>query len=388
MRVAYVSADPGVPVFGSKGCSVHVQEVTRSLLRSGADVEIHTVRVGGEPVEGLAGVQICELPFERTGSPVDIESRGKDINEVLLASLRERPRYDLVYERYSLWNTAGMEFAGKAGIPGVLEVNAPLVEEQAAHRILIDREGAEQSAAQVFEAASSVVAVSREIASYVERKGGDPERIHVLPNGVDPERFRPEGDARSDRRFTVGFVGSLKPWHDLATLASAFCILLRGHPEARLLVVGDGRERQSLEHLVESLGIASSVHFSGAVRPEEVPQWIREMDIGIAPYAKDAANYFSPLKILEYMACGLPVLGSNTGQIPELVEDGRFGLLYAAEDAISLAGAMSMLAGNARLRRQMGEAGRAAVEQRHSWDRVVASTLRLAGLAAASWDSN
>jgi len=281
-----------------------------------------------------------------------------------------------------------MEFARTAGIPGILEVNAPLVEEQAKHRVLIDREGAERTAARVFQAASSVVAVSRENAAHVEHEGGDPRSIHVQPNGVDPKRFCPQEDECSDRHFTVGFVGSLKPWHDLATLASAFCILLRGYPEARLLVVGDGRERQSLEHLVESLGIASSVHFSGAVRPDGVPQWMREMDIGIAPYAKDAANYFSPLKILEYMACGLPVLGSNTGQIPELVEDGRFGLLYAAEDAISLAGAMSMLAGNARLRRQMGEAGRAAVEQRHSWDRVVASTLRLAGLAAASWDSN
>lgn len=378
MRVAYVSADPGVPVFGSKGCSVHVQEVIRALLRKGAEVELHTVRTGGEAPEGLADVPVFQLPFDRRGEAAVIEQRAQAVNGELLASLEQQPGYDLVYERYSLWSTAAMEFARTRGLPGVLEVNAPLVDEQAAHRVLVDREGAERAATRVFGAASSVIAVSRDVAGYVERKGGAGARIHVLPNGVDPRRFHPDDSEHSDRPFTVGFVGTLKPWHDLTTLARAFSILLRTHPEARLLVVGDGPERERLEERVASLGAAHAVTLTGAVAPADVPGWIRRMDVGTATYARDAASYFSPLKILEYMASALPVLGSDTGQIPELVEDGHSGLLYGAEDADALAAAMATLADDPALRRKMGAAAREAVEQRHSWDTVVATTLRLA----------
>ncbi|MBW2292086.1 MAG: glycosyltransferase family 4 protein [Deltaproteobacteria bacterium] len=378
MRIAYVSADPGVPVFGCKGCSVHVQEVIRALQRTGAVVELHTVRTGGEAPADLAGVRVFEYPLDRSGDAANVERRARDIDESLFASMRSRPAYDLVYERYSLWSTAAMDFARKSGIPGVIEVNAPLIEEQATHRTLVDRGYAEQVATHVFEAASVVVAVSREVAAYVCTTGADPDRVHVLPNGVDPGRFHPRDEASVSGDFTVGFVGSLKPWHDLTTLAAAYLILRRYHPNSRLLVVGDGPERTRLEELLASEDAADSVIFSGAVQPIEVPTWMSRMDVGVAPYSQNAAKYFSPLKVLEYMAAGLPVLGSHTGQIPELVEDGRSGLLYYAEDAPALACAMLALADDPSLRLEMGRAGRDAVLQYHSWDGVVESTLRFA----------
>lgn len=378
MRIAYVSADPGVPVFGCKGCSVHVQEVIRALRRRGAEVELHTVRTGGEAPPDLADVPVFEVPFERIGKSEDIEGRAQDANELLLGTLRSRPAYDLVYERYSLWNTSAMDFARKSGVPGVLEANAPLVLEQAAHRTLVNRERAEQVARHVFQAASVVVAVSREVAAYVCETGGNREQVHVIPNGVDPTRFYPRSEFMSSAPFTVGFIGSLKPWHDLSTLAEAFVLLRSTHPESRLIVVGDGPERGALEKRLADADALGSVEFSGAVKPQDIPKWLREMDVGVAPYAKCAAKYFSPLKVLEYMAAEIPVLGSRTGQIPELVEDGRSGLLYEAEDARELARAMASLADSPQLRCKMGLAGRAAVILRHSWDGVVATTLRLA----------
>lgn len=383
MRVAYVSADPGVPVWGCKGCSVHVQEVIRALQRSGAEVELHTVRTGGAAPSDLSGVRVCEIPFNRKGKAAEIERRALNADGHVLASLESRPAYDIVYERYSLWSTAGMDFARKSGIAGVLEVNAPLVLEQAEHRTLVDRRLAQQIAGRVFRAASVIVAVSNEIAAYVRSLGADPDCVHVLPNGVDPVRFHPRTESPSSFEFTVGFVGSLKPWHDLMTLAAAYKILLQSHPKARLLVVGEGPERKRLEQVLSPLPDSGQVVFPGAVQPEDVPRWMREMDVGVAPYANDSARYFSPLKVLEYMAAGLPVLASRTGQIPSLVEDRHSGLLYPAEDAAALACGLANLADDPETRRRMGRAGRAAVLRRHTWEGVVASTLgfaRLSGL--------
>lgn len=375
MRIAYVTADPGVPVFGHKGCSVHVQEVIRALRRRAVHVELHAVRLGGDPPGDLADLDVHDIPFDRSGDPGLRERRARDVNPALLASLGGRPRYDLVYERYSLWGTAGVDFAHATGVPCILEVNAPLVDEQSEHRTLLDRRAAERVARHVFHAATLVLAVSRDVADHVLEHGVDPDRVVVQPNGVDPLRFsgakeRPKGDP-----FTVGFVGTLKPWHDVDTLIDAFAILHRSVPEARLLVVGDGPERSRLEKRIGAAGLAGATTFVGAVAPDEVPGWLERMHVGVAPYSRSEASYFSPLKVLEYMAAGLPVLGSSTGQIPFLIEDGHSGLLYAPGDAGSLADAMRTLCEDEALRRGMGRAGREAVAARHSWDRVVADSL-------------
>src|SRR5207245_2286466 len=128
MRIAYVCADPGVPVFGRKGCSVHVQEMLRALQGHGAGVDLFAARVDAAP----------------------------------------------------------------AGVPGLLEVNAPLIEEQAAYRGLRDAAGADRVAARAFRAASVLLAVSAEVAAWLERRGVARGRVHVIPNGVDAERFRPD----------------------------------------------------------------------------------------------------------------------------------------------------------------------------------------------------
>src|SRR5262249_53501867 len=139
-------------------------------------------------------------------------------NTNLRSALRCHGPFDLVYERYSLWSFAGMEYAHDLGIPGVLEVNAPLIDEHAEHRGLANRDVAECVAEEVFREATVLVAVSTEVANYLERYTGTSERVNVIPNGVNPNRFRP-GIAPScpwnDGKLCVGFVGNLRPWHGL-----------------------------------------------------------------------------------------------------------------------------------------------------------------------------
>ena len=134
MRIAYVSADPGVPVFGRKGCSVHVQEVLRALARRGAQIELFATSCAGPPGAGLEDVRLHCLAPPPKGDLACRERGCLATNEALGAALAAQAPFGLVYERYSLWSYAGMEYGH-----GVLEVNSPLIEEQAQYFALVDR---------------------------------------------------------------------------------------------------------------------------------------------------------------------------------------------------------------------------------------------------------
>src|SRR5262249_49364347 len=155
------------------------------------------------------------------------------------------------------------------------------------------------------EAAAVLLAVSDGVAAYLERYFETRGQVHVLPNGVDPARF-PAGLRPSwpgpPGSFTVGFVGSLKPWHGLGTLAEAVALLSPGDPHVRLLIVGDGPGRESLEANLAARGLRGAAEFTGAVAPEEIPGLLASIDVAVAPYPKLPHFYFSPLKVYEYMA--------------------------------------------------------------------------------------
>lgn len=378
-RVAYVSTDPGVPVFGRKGASVHVQAVVRELLRRGTEVHLVAARTGGELPRGLDGVVVHELP-RITGEPgpereTSAQQSARAAADVL-ARLHHDAPLDLVYERYSLWSDGAMVWAREHGVPGVLEVNAPLVDEQAAHRVLVDRAGAEEIAARAFEAAASVVAVSAPVAQWVTERSSADGHVHVVPNGVDTTHVRPPSGATPQRAgFTVGFVGTLKPWHGVEVLLEAFARLARSDASTRLRIVGDGPQREALREQAIALGIIERVDLVGAVSPEEMPDELALMDVAVAPYPELPDFYFSPLKIYEYLAAGLPVVASDIGPCSQILDDGELGVLVTPGDVTELAAVLAGLRSDDRLRVELGQAGRQAAVTRHDWSLVVSRIL-------------
>jgi glycosyltransferase involved in cell wall biosynthesis len=386
LRVAYVCADPGVPVFGRKGCTVHVQEVLRAFLRAGAEVDVFATRFDGAAPADLAGVRVHALPPAPKGDVAERERRSLAANEDLRVLLESHGPFDLVYERYSLWSYAGMEFARDAGCAGVLEVNAPLIQEQGAHRALVHCGEAVQVAERAFAAAGVLAPVSGGVAEHVRGFLDTAGKVHVVPNGVDAARFRPDVAASRPGgagTFTVGFCGHLKPWHGVAVLAEAFGAVNRRHPNSRLLVVGDGPEREPLLGYAAANGFADAVELTGRVDAGDVPGLLASMDVATAPYPATADCYFSPLKLVEYMAAGVPVVASRIGQIAEVVEDGVTGTLCAAGDAAELAAALERVMADPAAARRRAAAARGRVVERYTWDAVVGRVLALAGFTLA-----
>jgi glycosyltransferase involved in cell wall biosynthesis len=274
-----------------------------------------------------------------------------------------------------------MDYARDQGTPGFLEVNAPLIEEAAEHRGLPDRPGAERVAGRVFAGASALLAVSEEVAAYLRGYPDTAGRVFVIPNGVNPERFPanlPPSRPGNPGAFTVGFVGSMKAWHGLPTLAEAFAAFRRHVPDSRLLLVGDGPERERLAEELAARGLRDTAEFTDAVTPAEVPGLLASMDVAVAPYPRLATFYFSPLKVYEYMAAGLPVVASRLGQLAGMIRHEETGLLCPPGDGDALAAALERLWREPALRRRLGEAARAKALREHTWEAVARRILRLA----------
>lgn len=372
MRIAYICTDPGIPVFGTKGCSIHVQEMIRAFLEQGAEVDLFTNRIEGNCPPGLEKVNIFRLPVSSKKNSREREWRALECNNYLKTALQLRNSYDLVYERYSLWSYSGMDYAYDHKIPSILEVNAPLIEEQKYHRKLIDPDLAERIAKRVFNKASSLVAVSEEVANYLRGYRESREGIHVIPNAINPKNYPDSAfpNISSDSPFTVGFLGTLKPWHGVSRLIEAFAQFHQQDNETRLVIVGDGPERGSIESMIDSFKLGKVVTMKGALPHDHIPSVLRTWDVAVAPYPVIPNFYFSPLKIFEYMAAGLPVVASSIGQIKSLVQNKSNGLLCSPGDLNDLISAFHFLKENPVLRKRLGTQARETVLNRFTWDKV------------------
>ncbi len=381
MRIAYVCADRGVPVFGTKGSSNHVQEVVRSLVAQRAHVEIFAARIGGLPPPGLDGVAVHRLPKGPRDTSEQKERSALDANGHLRDALDSSGPFDLVYERHSLWSYAGMEYARDHSVPGLLEVNAPLFDEQRRYRRLVLDDEANRAVTRVFGAASALLGVSEGVAGYLRHHSAVTSPVYVVPNGVDPRRFMPPSRDRSPperRLFRVGFVGTLKPWHAVEDLIEAFAGLHPPDGETRLLIVGDGPQRHILEAKVLACGVHDAVDFHGAVAPAEVPPLLASMDVAVVPYSPTEGFYFSPLKLFEYMAAGRAIVAASIGQMETFVVDGVTGLLYPPGDIAALTRALARLAADEPLRRRIGAAARTVAVRDHTWHAVIGRIFELA----------
>jgi len=431
MKILYLCPDLGIPVLGRKGASVHVRELCGAFSRAGhqvvlaaqtlnkspwekpAETEVRLVQV--RPTTATTGAAQAFKEFSQTlglESSLPGELRRILYNSELEAELTRRfesDRPDFIYERASLYATAGVSLAKRFGVPLIVELNAPLAVEQTAYRATGLGELAAQAERWTLMHADAAVVVSSPLAKHVRALGVKARKIHVMPNGVNPKVFHPiepcpelerqnhpsavavnreSADGVSRKAAfprngktapVLGFVGGLRPWHGVEVLPELLARLNKRHGGVRLVIAGDGQLRGELERGFRTRGLARNVTFTGALPHEEMPKVIRQFDVALAPYPKHNHDfYFSPLKLYEYMACGVPVVASRIGQIAETVQHGKTGWLYPAGNLKALVTGCAQLLEDGALRNRLGMAAAKIIHSRFTWDHNAARVVKLA----------
>jgi glycosyltransferase involved in cell wall biosynthesis len=236
----------------------------------------------------------------------------------------------------------------------------------------------------VTRAADLCIAISEPVREQLEALGVPRSRVLVQSNGVDPDRF-PEtltGDAVRESLGLkaaplVGFVGTFGDWHGAENLVRAMPLVLKAQARARFLFVGDGPRRAAAQELCRALGVSESATFTGMVRQREAPPYIAACDVLVAPHSWNRGEPFigSPTKLFEYMAAGRGIVASRLGQIGDVIEHEKTGLLVPPNDPEALAVSIARLLEAPTLAREMGARARATALARHTWRRNVEEIL-------------
>ncbi|VWX53198.1 TIGR04063 family PEP-CTERM/XrtA system glycosyltransferase [Novosphingobium sp. 9U] len=234
--------------------------------------------------------------------------------------------------------------------------------------------------------ADAIVTICEGLRGDLMARGIAPERVTVVPNGVDLSLFGapPEPDmalareldlldAQGNLRPVVGFIGSFYDYEGLDILIEAMKLLVRYHPEARLLLVGGGPCEEALRRQASESREAEAIRFVGRVPHDQVERYYALTDILAFPRKHSRlTDLVTPLKPLETMAQGKIVCASDVGGHRELIQDGVTGRLFAPDDAQACAGALASLLTHRGRWPVMRDAGRRHVEERHDWARNAA----------------
>lgn len=366
------------------GYAVRSHNLLRSLRTAGFDV-VAVSSSSRAPImveDEIDGVRYVRLPYRLNGEPqtpevlwkrvvvfgrrlaAEVERRGACLvhaHSPVLNALpalwasrrRQRP---LVYEVRGLWEDAALDH-----------------DLRVAHDLRYRCSRALESWA--LRRVDAVTTLSNGLRDEIVRRGVAHERVRLVPNGVDSSAFRPQAaDAGLldrydlDGRFVVGFIGYFFAYEGVEILIRAFGPVLKDFPQAKLLLVGSGPCETALKAAAQGLGLGASIIFAGEVPHAEVRSYYSVCDVVVYPrLSRRSTEMTTPLKPLEAMAMGKPVVASDIGGLRDLVRDGETGMLYRTDDSQCLAQTLARLATDTTLRSRLGDSGRRYVCEERSW---------------------
>jgi glycosyltransferase involved in cell wall biosynthesis len=357
VKILYSAIDQIVP--GTKGGSVHVAAVAEGLAALGHEVTaLVTPGLGTPRTSGVQWVPMAPplgRPHLRLARTAAIRSLARDV------------RPDAIIERYHNFGGEAIRSAADIGAVAVLEVNAPVIDHPGSPKALLDRLLIVQPMRRWRDALCRRADVIVTPNPAIIPRDIPREKICVLEWGADTDRFHPDAARQTPYvRLAVTtvaiFAGAFRAWHGAMHLVDAIKTLRRrGHKEIGAVFVGDGPELPRIRRAAKGI---DTILITGAIAHERMPAILACADIGVAPFNLRAhaplslGFYWSPLKIFEYMATGLPVVAPAVDRIPALVENGREGVLYDPRVKDALADTLLQLS-DPVLRNTLGAAARA-----------------------------
>jgi glycosyltransferase involved in cell wall biosynthesis len=279
--------------------------------------------------------------------------------ELIRLMRREKP--DVVHAQLFAANFYGRLAGLMSGVPVLISTEQNVIQGKRRLHIWADRVLARRT--------DAIITVSQAVREAIAAELRHPSApLEVIYNPVDLDRFRPDNRREEVRaalglepeQIALGMVGRLVEAKGHRYLLEALAILLPQHPQARLLIIGDGVLRGELEELGRELGIADAVRFLGLRR--DIPDLLNALDIFVFPSIWEGL----PVALLEAMACELPVVASDIAPVHEVVGDRRAALLVPPTDIQGLAGAIARLLADRQLARQLAAAGRERVKEKFS----------------------
>jgi glycosyltransferase involved in cell wall biosynthesis len=365
------------------GAGLATAELATGLVAAGATVDVVTASAGElterrttERAQNQSGLQLYRVQSQRVGvHQAGMMGAASYLLHALpvVRRLLRTQTYDVVHVFFSLPTGALLPLLNLRGVPVVVSLrgsdvpgydpyNAAI---QRFHRLLAPL------TRWIWRRADRVVAVCESLGRLTDRTYRGLQ-YSVIPNGVNLRLFRPgESARRQGRPIRCLAVARLVERKGLGELLRAFAMLPRG--EFLLDIVGTGPDARRLRQLASSLGLGQDVTFVGSLERSAVAQRYRDADLFTLPSSAEAfGNVFA-----EALASGLPIVGSNIGGIPELVEHGKNGLLVPPGSPEALAQAILYLAGDFELRESMGRVNRLKAERQLEWSRVTRQYLAL-----------
>ncbi len=346
---------------------IHINEMFKAFIRQGLDMKmvalVQDEALGQESREGILG-RISNVLPSLVYELMEIGFNIPGVLRLYRAAVKERPVF--IYERYSIYNLAGLLVSRLTGIPLIEEVNAPLAHEKKIYGSLHFPELAQFIETSIINGSSRTIAVTDALRKMLVHRGADEKNIVVMPNGINPEDYPVAAVRKDGAEVVLGFIGWFREWHGLESLIEIFAARKWHEKNVHLLLVGDGPLRGHLEDKINSFGLENHVTITGAVPRSRLGSYLDQMDIALQPAA---TSYACPMKLIEYMAAGKAIVAPNQANIRELLIHGDNGLLFEPGDVDDLARQIESLLVDGALIFQLGSSARKTVETRPlNWD--------------------
>ncbi len=369
------------PIHALGGMEVHSLELAKGLAASGHDVTLITGRhPGGIREESVGGVRVryadvaatSRRPMERRCLDAFRELQGRGGFDVVHSQSFSAYYYvrDGLKERYGIPLVTTMHGTARGEKRSILNQG---LDAMTVPKYLFHTFNHHFRTVDLVRGSDAVIAVNRELAETIPGDFGvSPDRVRVVHNGVDTERFKP-GTAPPAGRNVLS-VSLLHRQKGLQHLIKAFALVAESFPDARLHIVGDGPYRGELEAQAKRLG--GRVEFVGRVPNAELPGYYNGCDVFAIPsFGVEGL----PMVELEAMSSGKPVVASDIGGIPSVISDGVNGLLFKPKDVDGLAERLVRVLSDRKLAASLGAAARKTIVDGFSVERMVADTSRVYG---------